>query len=342
MACLVRRLLSCCRAQSSRFFSTKKSPKQPQIYDYLVVVDFEATCDDQCPPAVMRETQEIIEFPWVVIDVKNCSIIDQKQHYVRPTINPKLTTFCSKFTGIEQSQVDNAEELPQVIATFRDYLQTSFASDQTYCLLADGDWDIRYILQHESRQKNIELTEAMRRYFDVKQEYATFFSTSPRISLKRMLDNLALPLVGRHHSGLDDCLSISGIVLHLLAQGHVFQHPKSVSPSHDPLADPLFARDWNLERALNTLPQGFDADRTLVLQNLPPETDETLVRNFFQPLNITNVQLLKSAQGRFLGVGHVEFKSPYLIPAALQKNNRQMAPSSRFVQVSVFKNSRPR
>ncbi len=34
------------------------------LYDYLVVVDFEATCDEGDNPVVTRENQEIIEFPW--------------------------------------------------------------------------------------------------------------------------------------------------------------------------------------------------------------------------------------------------------------------------------------
>lgn len=34
------------------------------LYDYLVVVDFEATCDEGENPKVTRANQEIIEFPW--------------------------------------------------------------------------------------------------------------------------------------------------------------------------------------------------------------------------------------------------------------------------------------
>jgi hypothetical protein len=34
------------------------------LYDYLVVIDFEATCDEGENPQVTRANQEIIEFPW--------------------------------------------------------------------------------------------------------------------------------------------------------------------------------------------------------------------------------------------------------------------------------------
>ncbi len=33
-------------------------------FQYLVVVDFEATCDEGRNPKITRSNQEIIEFPW--------------------------------------------------------------------------------------------------------------------------------------------------------------------------------------------------------------------------------------------------------------------------------------
>jgi hypothetical protein len=49
---------SCC---SNLCFSSVRCP-----FDYLVVIDFEATCDYDISPKVTTETAEIIEFPWVL------------------------------------------------------------------------------------------------------------------------------------------------------------------------------------------------------------------------------------------------------------------------------------
>ena len=58
---------------------------------------------------------EIIEFPSVLykIDEKNKSFeyISEFAKYVKPTIVPILTDFCTELTGIEQSTVDKADTI---------------------------------------------------------------------------------------------------------------------------------------------------------------------------------------------------------------------------------------
>ena len=44
--------------------------------------------------------QEIIEFPVVLIDVKSKSIKSEFHMYVKPTLDPVLTPFCTELTGI--------------------------------------------------------------------------------------------------------------------------------------------------------------------------------------------------------------------------------------------------
>ena len=44
--------------------------------------------------------KETIEFPIVVIDVKQKAIKAVYQTYVKPSINTQLTQFCTEFTGI--------------------------------------------------------------------------------------------------------------------------------------------------------------------------------------------------------------------------------------------------
>ena len=77
--------------------------KRAQNYDYFLVLDFEATCDEQRgfnPP-------EIIEFPTVILNTKTLQPEGEFHHYVKPTVNPKLTAFCTELTGIQQV-IENA------------------------------------------------------------------------------------------------------------------------------------------------------------------------------------------------------------------------------------------
>jgi len=112
----------------------------PQKFDIVLVMDFEATCDEN----TQNYPHEIIEFPCVAIDAHcrctsystqmapppgtggggggNKAIIGEFQSYVKPRRNPKLTPFCTELTGITQDQVDAAPSLPQVVASFEKWL----------------------------------------------------------------------------------------------------------------------------------------------------------------------------------------------------------------------------
>ena len=78
----------------------KKGEYQPQKYDYLLVLDFEATCGNK---GYEPTPQEIIEFPCAMISTKkNFEIVSIFHEYIRPIHNPTLTTFCTELTGITQ------------------------------------------------------------------------------------------------------------------------------------------------------------------------------------------------------------------------------------------------
>ena len=51
--------------------------------DHLIVLDFEATCDDVSPPS----PQEIIEFPSVLLSAHTFEVIAEFESFVRPELN---------------------------------------------------------------------------------------------------------------------------------------------------------------------------------------------------------------------------------------------------------------
>eukprot|EP01126_Amoeba_proteus_P015149 TRINITY_DN16733_c0_g4_i7.p1 TRINITY_DN16733_c0_g4~~TRINITY_DN16733_c0_g4_i7.p1 ORF type:complete len:156 (-),score=14.73 TRINITY_DN16733_c0_g4_i7:165-632(-) len=93
-------------------------------YDYLVVLDFEATCDEGLDPVVSRSkviqvkldltpqnNQEIIEFPWVVINTTTNQIENRHQLYVKPEFTQYLTPFCTGLTGITNEILADKQNL---------------------------------------------------------------------------------------------------------------------------------------------------------------------------------------------------------------------------------------
>lgn len=120
--------------------------------EWVLVIDFECTCeastrstknqsndnddDDErkSRPSTAESTAtsasttneaqlfEIIEFPIVLINLPERRIVDTFQTYIKPSINPILSDFCTELTGITQAQVDNAPTFPEALQLVNDWL----------------------------------------------------------------------------------------------------------------------------------------------------------------------------------------------------------------------------
>ena len=73
---------------------------------YLLVVDFEATCDNS-GAVVPRGEMEVIELPTLLYDMEEDKVQATFHEYVRPVKHSTLTKFCTDLTGIEQVSVWN-------------------------------------------------------------------------------------------------------------------------------------------------------------------------------------------------------------------------------------------
>ncbi|NXX80704.1 ERI1 exoribonuclease, partial [Urocolius indicus] len=114
----------------------KEAINGDSYYDYICVVDFEATCEEGNPPEFVHE---IIEFPLVLLNTRTLEIEDTFQQYVKPEINPKLSNFCISLTGITQDIVDKAETFPQVLQNVIEWMrQRELGTKYTYSMLTDG------------------------------------------------------------------------------------------------------------------------------------------------------------------------------------------------------------
>ena len=71
-------------------------------YDFYAILDFEATCENND----RGWKNEIIEFPTVIVDAKTLQTVDEFREFVKPVLNPTLTTFCTELTGITQDTID--------------------------------------------------------------------------------------------------------------------------------------------------------------------------------------------------------------------------------------------
>lgn len=173
---------------------------------YYVVIDFECTCTE------VRNALpfEIIEFPAVVMNSKTLEVEFEFHRYVRPTEHPRLTPFCTDLTGIQQSDVDSADELHVVLDEFHEFLESNNIKDFTVC--TDGPWDFEDFLRPETRRKRIELPRWTKEWIDIRRKFQVSFGLRKWIGVSDMLKRFGLEFEGRPHSGIDDARNIARIV----------------------------------------------------------------------------------------------------------------------------------
>lgn len=205
---MARRLLKYPRTVS------KHQPKNlAQTFKYLLVLDFEATCDN----VVQVEPQEILEMPCLAVSTEDWQVKDRFHQYVKPRIHPNLTLFCTELTGIMQQTVDNERHFPEVFSEFCSWLKRGnyFDSLDKSIFVTCGNWDLNVMLPKQCQLENVTLPEEFKRWIDLKKIYcdATFYY--PR-SMVDMMMRLNLPMEGHLHAGIDDVANMTRIIEQLV------------------------------------------------------------------------------------------------------------------------------
>lgn len=202
--------------------------------DYLCILDFEATCDTGEKPC----PQEIIEFPVLLVDAASGEIIDTFHHYIKPDVHPTLSQFCTELTGIEQEIVDQGVSLFEALVGLQEWLDMhnlipifqrtiigttteEMTTKKTFVFVTCGDWDLKTCLpaQLDHHQKSVPLH--FKRWINLKPAFMNFTGRDSkkksRPGMTGMLRSFNLDLLGRHHSGIDDCRNIAQICQHMIA-----------------------------------------------------------------------------------------------------------------------------
>ena len=190
----------------------------PTKPDYAIVLDFEATCDDQ---GELRP-QEIIEFPSIAVSLNTLENIDEFREFVKPHHNPVLTEFCKKFTSICQHDVDAGRPFGDVFNNHQDWLrQQGFTADNSV-IVTCGDWDLYTMLpsQCASAVPGVELIPPLYlRWHNIKRSFCAIRKKQKAPGMAGMMRAMDLPIIGHHHSGIDDCRNISELLKELIRKG---------------------------------------------------------------------------------------------------------------------------
>ncbi|OCQ90015.1 exonuclease [Nostoc sp. MBR 210] len=173
-------------------------------YDYLLVLDLEATCCDQ--GTIKRYEMEIIEIGAVMVEAQTLKIIDEFQTFIKPVRYPTLTEFCKSLTSITQTQVEQAPEYPEAIAMLQKWL-----SNYPNAVFGSwGDYD-RNQFKQDSKFHNLPFPIAYP-HVNLKQQFSDSQGLSKRYGMAEALQLVNIELNGTHHRGIDDARNIAKLL----------------------------------------------------------------------------------------------------------------------------------
>jgi len=220
---------------TSVFMKIMAQPKnitKPQKFKYFLVLDFEANCQQ----GSRLDPQEIIEFPCLLVDSKSFQILQTFHEYIKPVGIPKITPFCTELTGITQDMVDTRQTFPGVLEKFQQWYTGNDLTPVNSTFVTCGLWDLVDMLPKQCNYSGVGVPDfldvgASGEFVNVKFSFQKQVGKYGK-GLKEMQSQLGLKFEGRHHSGIDDCRNIVGIMESLARMGFVFENNGLQKPKY--------------------------------------------------------------------------------------------------------------
>lgn len=172
--------------------------------EHYLVVDLEATCDDQ--GAVPRLEMETIEIGAVLVRASDLVTVDEFTTFVQPIRHPLLTPFCTQLTTIVQAQVDGAPLFPEAM---RGFVRAMWAGrGALFC--SWGAYDRTQLMQDCALHKmDYPLGSG---HLNLKEAFSEQQGLRKKEGMAGALRLAKLELVGTHHRGIDDARNIARLL----------------------------------------------------------------------------------------------------------------------------------
>lgn len=192
-----------------------RMPSTKPHYDYLLVIDFEATCEAN----TQDYPHEIIEFPIILVDVHELTVVDEFHSFCKPVLNPILSDFCTELTGITQVDVDAAEEFPAVFQKVEEWMsEKHLGQGNKFAVVTDGPWDVSRFISLQCQHSDMIFPRWAKKWVNIRKTYGSHYQCR-RKKLEDMLIYLGMKFEGTQHCGLHDSRNIARIAIRLMEDG---------------------------------------------------------------------------------------------------------------------------
>lgn len=161
------------------------------------------------------EHRELVEIGAVRVSAEDFEVRDTFHRLTRPCINPNLSDYFSKLTGISQQSVDrDGVPLAQLFVDFHKF------GDGAAGFVANGDDEA--VLTISAGLQGMSIPISPDRFINIRHALARLFGKPPTDLTTGMLPHwLGLPPHGTLHSAVDDAIALARALAELRRIGRI-------------------------------------------------------------------------------------------------------------------------
>ncbi|KAJ5706662.1 hypothetical protein N7488_006463 [Penicillium malachiteum] len=148
--------------------------------DRYIVIHVATTCDEH-GVYVTKDSAEVIELGWILLDSKTCEELHRESVLVKP-VNTPITPLCTSLTTLTWEHVRSAGTFRDAISRFDAFATEHLTSKQLeFAFVTLDSWDLRVQLPREARDKAVVLPAYLQhsRTFDLRTEYQRWQTHHP-------------------------------------------------------------------------------------------------------------------------------------------------------------------
>lgn len=179
------------------------------LIDKIVVVDIEATCWKEEPPA--GQESDIIEIGVVTLDVRQLHLDAKRSILVKPS-RSTVSAFCTQLTSLTQEQVQKGVPFSEACSLISYEYESKDRLWASY-----GDYD-RRMFERSCAELSVPYPFG-HGHLNVKSLFAVTLGLKYEVGLKTALGKVGLQFQGKAHRGDDDALNVGRLLAKLLEWG---------------------------------------------------------------------------------------------------------------------------
>ncbi len=190
--------------------------------DKLIVIDVEATCWEDDPPA--GQEAEIIEIGVCVLDIRSGERLARHSILVQPE-RSEISPFCTALTSLTPAQVARGVSFEAACKILRRRYGSGNRAWASY-----GDYD-RHLFERQCALRNVAYPFG-HTHINVKALVALLRGFPREVGLAESLRLMQLPFDGTPHRGVDDAWNTASLLTTLMVQQRQFGLLPESGPQH--------------------------------------------------------------------------------------------------------------